>query len=136
MTTISVGAKASIKKAFSSDELEAFAKLSKDFNPIHLDEEAGKNSIFKQRVVHGALVNSLFSGLLGCELPGEGTIFIEQTIKFKAPVFLDQEIEAFVEITNIREDKPVITLRTYALNDEGTIVIDGVAIILFPGLKS
>lgn len=135
-TKIEVGAKASRSKAFSSQDVWVFAAVSTDINPIHLDEEVAKAGIFKQRVVHGQLVSSLFSGLLGCELPGQGTIFMGQSLKFRAPVFLDQKITASVEIVNIRTDKPIITLKTSAVNEDGIVVIEGEATVLFPDLNT
>ena len=132
---VKIGATASRSKAFSSEDVNVFASVSTDLNPIHLNEEAAKKTIFKQRVVHGHLVSSLFSGILGCDLPGEGTIFMEQSAKFLAPVFLDQTITATVEIVDIREDKPVITLQVVATNEEGVAVIKGLAKVLYPPLN-
>mgnify|MGYP005989379749 CR=1 FL=1 len=127
-----VGARASIKKAFTSADVEKFAQVSLDSNPIHLDEAAGAASIFKQRVVHGALVSSLFSAILGCDLPGEGTIFMGQTVQFKAPVFLDDEITASVEVTEIRARRAVVTFKLEAVNSEGKVVIAGEATVMAP----
>lgn len=127
-----IGAKASLKKSFSSADVEKFAAVSLDFNPIHLDDEAGKASIFKQRVVHGALVSSLFSGLLGCELPGKGTIFLGQTVKFSAPVFLNEEIEAVVEVASIHPKRPIVKFTLTATNPEGAVVISGEATVMAP----
>lgn len=125
-----VGDSASITKSFSSEEVLKFAEVSADSNPIHLDEKTAAESIFGQRVVHGMLVGSLFSGLIGMELPGKGTIYLSQNLRFKAPVFIDQEVTATVEITDIRDDKPIIKLRTSCLNAEGKTVIDGDAVVM------
>ena len=132
---IELGAKVSRSKSFSSQDVWVFAVVSTDINPIHLDEEIAKKSIFKQRVVHGQLVSSLFSGIFGSELPGEGTIFMGQSLKFLAPVYLDEKVTATVEIIDIREDKPIITLETSAVNEKGEIVIKGTAIVLYPPLS-
>jgi acyl dehydratase len=128
----SVGQQASLKKSFSAGEVQQFAQLSLDKNPIHLDEKRAAESVFGRRVVHGMLVASLFSALLGQHLPGEGTIFLGANIQFKGPVFLDDEVTAFVQITKIREDKPIITLRTWCENAKGETVLDGEAVARAP----
>ena len=78
------------------------------------------------------LTASLFSGLLGEKLPGKGTIYLGQTLKFSAPVPIGEKVTATVEIINIREDKPIITLRTYCTDSKGNLVIDGEAVVLVP----
>ena len=126
-----VGDSASITKKFGIEEVTKFAEVSEDNNPIHLDEQAGAESIFGQRVVHGMLVGSLFSAIIGTKLPGKGTIYLGQNLSFKAPVMLDDEITATVEVASVREGKPIMKLRTFAVNAEGTLVIDGEAVVKF-----
>ncbi len=126
---IFVGNSASISKIFTVKDVEEFADLSNDKNPVHLDEAFAKTSIFGQRVVHGMLVASLFSGLLGEKLPGEGTIYLGQTLNFTAPVSIGEEVTASVEIINIRDDKPIVTLQTTCVNSSGQIVIEGEAVV-------
>lgn len=126
-----VGDSASITKTFSSEEVFKFAEVSLDNNPIHLDEQAGAESIFGGRVVHGMLVGSLFSALIGTKLPGKGSIYLGQNLSFKAPVMLGDEVTATVEITSVREGKPILKLRTFAVNADGTLVIDGDAVVKF-----
>lgn len=128
---LNIGDKASISKAFSAEEVEQFARLSLDANPLHLDEAAAADSIFGQRVVHGALVASLFSALLGMKLPGEGTIYLGQNSSFKAPVYLDEEITATVEVIEIREARGIAKLKTTAVNEAGKTVIDGEAVVKY-----
>lgn len=72
---------------------------------------------------------SLFSGLIGMKLPGKGSIYLGQSLTFKAPVAIDEEVTASVEIINIREDKPIITLRTVCINSAGTVAIEGEAVV-------
>ena len=124
-----VGNSASISKTFTNNDVKEFADLSNDKNPVHLDEEFAKSSIFGQRVVHGMLVASLFSGLLGEKLPGNGTIYLGQTLSFTAPVPIEEEVTASVEIINIRKDKPIVTLRTTCIDSKGNTVIDGEAVV-------
>ena len=128
---IKVGDNASVTRCFSQEDVALFAEISGDYNPIHLDEEYAAASIFGQLIVHGMLVASLFSGLIGEQLPGRGSIYLSQNVSFKAPVLIDQEVTATVEITNIREDKPIITLQTTCRNAGGKIVVKGDAVVLY-----
>ncbi len=106
-----------------------FANISKDTNPIHLDEKFAANSVFGQKVVHGMLVASLFSGLIGVELPGQGSIYLGQSLSFKAPVPIGEKVTASVEIIKIREDKPIVTLSTICVNATGEVVVEGEAVV-------
>lgn len=125
MPNFFVGQQALLKKAFSAREVEIFAELSLDRNPIHLDDAAAAATVLGRRVVHGMLVASLFSALLGQHLPGQGTIFLGANIQFKNPVFLDEEITAYVQITKIRPDKPIVTLRGWCENERGETLLEG-----------
>ena len=127
--TFKVGSKASLSKAFTEEEVFQFAEISTDKNPLHLDKGFGRSSIFGQRIVHGMLVASLFSGLIGMQLPGEGAIYLGQSLAFKAPVGIGELVTASVEIIKIRQDKPIVTLRTLCINSEGTVVIEGEAVV-------
>jgi len=133
MSKIQLGQTASVSKSFTEQEVNAFANLSLDFNPVHLDANFAKETVFGKQIVHGMLVSSLFSGLLGKHLPGEGTIYLGQDLKFKKPIFLDQEVTATVEVIDIREDKPIITLSAICKNDLGEVVISGQAVVMFEG---
>ena len=126
---LKIGNIASIQKVFTMEIVEQFAEISTDKNPFHLNEEYGKASIFGQRIVHGMLVASLFSGLLGQKLPGEGTIYLGQTLNFKKPVFINEEVTASVEIIHMRDDKPIVKLKTICTNSKGEIVIEGEAVV-------
>jgi 3-hydroxybutyryl-CoA dehydratase len=127
-----IGDTASIQKTFTEEEVLSFANISGDKNPIHLDENYAANTRFGKRLVHGILTSGLISALLGMELPGPGSIYIKQTLNFRAPVFIGDTITATVTITNIREDKPIITLDTTCTNQDEILVIDGQAILLAP----
>ncbi len=133
--TIKIGDKAFISKTFSDEDVFRFANLSLDRNPLHLDEEFGLTSIFGHRIVHGMLVASLFSGLIGMELPGKGSIYLGQSLSFKNPVAIGEKVTASVEIIKIRADKPIVTLRTVCVDSEGKVVIEGEAVVkVNPGL--
>ena len=133
MPAVKVGQTAQITRKFTEEDVGLFSELSMDFNPVHLDPEFAEKSMFGQRIVHGMLVSSLFSGLLGKHLPGEGTIYLGQDLKFLKPVYLDQDITATVEVIEVRDDKPIITLKTTCVNDEGVTVVSGEAVVLYKG---
>ena len=130
-----VGDKATLKKAFTESEVESFVKISLDDNPIHLDREYAKTTAFGQPIVHGILVASLLSGLMGGKFPGHGSVYLGQSLNFKAPVYIDEEVEASVEVIKIREDKPIITLKTLCMKSDGTIAIEGEAVLKYQGLQ-
>ncbi len=126
---LNVGDTASVSKVFTDEDVLGFSNLSFDKNPIHLDQSFAEQSIFGRKIVHGMLAASLFSGLLGMQLPGEGSIYLGQSLNFTAPIYIGDKITATVEIVKIRPDKPIVTLRTYCLNSEGSLVIDGEAVV-------
>lgn len=128
---LEVGDKASLSKAFTEEDVVSFASLSTDTNPIHLDHDYAAATIFKEPIVHGMLVSSLFSGLIGVVLPGKGSIYLGQNITFKAPVHLGEQVTATVEIIKIREDKPIVTLKTVCTVQD-KIVIEGEAVVKIP----
>jgi acyl dehydratase len=126
------GSRAVLTKTFSEEEVSRFADLSGDRNPLHLKKEFGAASVFGRRVVHGMLVAGLFSGLIGMELPGPGSIYLGQSLSFRAPVFIGEAVTASVEIIRVRQDKPIITLKTLCINAAGTVVIEGEAVVKAP----
>ncbi len=127
---IQVGQTAELYKTFTDAEVKAYAEISGDFNPIHLDQEYASTTRFKKRIVHGMLAGSLFSNLLGTHLPGQGTIYLKQEMVFKAPVYLGQEVRAQVKVIEKREDKKIIKLETRAFTDDQQLVIDGFALVM------
>ena len=124
-----VGQSASISRRFTTKEVELFSDLCMDKNPVHLDEEYAKNSIFGNRIVYGYLTASLFSGIIGSILPGAGSIYLNQNMNFRKPVYHNELITTTCTITHIREDKPIVTLETICRNEKNEIVIDGTALI-------
>ncbi|MTI38251.1 MaoC family dehydratase [Fulvivirga lutimaris] len=128
---IKVGDSSIRKVKFTDAAVRAFAELSGDTNPIHLDEDFAKNSIFKKRIVHGMLVSGLISAVIANDLPGPGSIYLQQNLNFCAPVYIDEVVEAIVVVKTIRKDKPIVTLSTICKSD-GKIVIEGEAIVKLP----
>jgi 3-hydroxybutyryl-CoA dehydratase len=126
---IKVGDEASVSKTFTSEAVIDFAILTGDQNPIHVNEEAGKASIFGARVVHGAFVSSLFSRVLGTQLPGTGCIYLQQNCSFRRPVFIGDTINATVKVIEKIEEKGFVKLETIAYNQKGEKVIVGDALL-------
>ena len=125
----SLGDRAERTRTFTEADVVEYAELSGDLNPIHLDDEYAAKSRFGRRIVHGFLTAGMISALLGTQLPGIGSIYVAQTFKFLAPVYIGDTVTASVEVTAIREDKRLITLRTDCVNAEGTLVLTGEATI-------
>ncbi len=132
MPQLTLGQKATLSKTFNEADILAFADASGDHNPVHLDEAYAQTTRFGKRIAHGMLVSGLISAVLGTQLPGPGTIYLGQELSFKAPVFIADTITAEVEVATVREGKPLATLKTNCYNQEGTLVIEGKATVLFP----
>ncbi len=131
---LKIGDSASLTKTFTDEDVRSFAKISGDTNPVHLDDNFAASTRFKQRLVHGMLTAGLISAVLGTKLPGPGSIYLNQSITFRAPVFINDTITATVKVSGIREDKPILTLETVCTNQDGAVVLDGEAVLLLPGL--
>jgi len=128
------GDSASLTKTFTDEDVRNFAKISGDTNPIHLVDGFAARTRFKKRLVHGMLTAGLFSAVLGTRLPGPGSIYLSQSITFRAPVFINDRITATVTVTRIRGENPTLTLETVCRNQDGVVVLDGEAVLLVPGL--
>lgn len=124
------GDSAEITKTIEQSDVDAFADLTGDHNPVHVDEEFAKTTRFGRRIVHGMLTASLISSVLANKLPGEGSVYLGQTLEFKAPVFPGDEITARVTVKEIREDKPIVKLETLCINQHNELVIRGEATVL------
>ncbi len=127
-----IGDNSSLTKTFNDADVRAFAEISGDKNPIHLDDEYAAQTRFKQRLVHGMLTAGLISAVLGTQLPGPGSIYIRQSINFRAPVYIGETITATVTISQIRTGKPIITLETVCKNQDDIVVLEGEAVLLVP----
>ncbi|MEO8972697.1 MAG: MaoC family dehydratase [Ktedonobacteraceae bacterium] len=126
-----VGTRAERVRTITDADIVQFADVSGDHNPIHLDVEYAAHSQFGKRIAHGFLTGSLISALIGMDLPGAGSIYLGQTLKFLAPVYIDDTITASVEVTSIREDKRLVILRTDCTNQDGKLVLTGEATVKF-----
>ena len=126
-----VGQEASCSKTISETDVYSFAGICGDFNPVHVNKIKASKSVFGKQVVHGALVASFISTVLGMYLPGEGTIYLKQTSNFIKPVFIGDTITAHVKIVEISE-KGKANLTTTVLNQNSEIVLSGEAVVKLP----
>jgi len=132
MRKLEIGQKASFSKTISETDVYGFAGIVGDFNSIHINEEEAKKSIFGKRVAHGMLVGSLISTVLGTRLPGEGTIYLEQEIKFLNPVFFGDTVTATVQVVDIiNEGKGIYRLETQIYNQQNVMTHDGYAVVKY-----
>lgn len=129
---ISIGDIAQLSKTISKRDVELFANITGDENPVHLNEEYSKNTPFKKPIVHGMLTSGLISTLLGNYLPGRGTIYVSQNLKFFLPVYLGDTVTATVEVVKKINDKKRVVLKTSVYNQEGRVVVGGEAIVIPP----
>ena len=126
-----IGDKACLKDSFSVSDVIQFAHLVGDHNPLNLDEDYAKSSRFGRTIVHGMLPAALISALIATKLPGPGSIYLSQTLNFSSPVYPGEIIEAEVEVLEIKADKSVIRLRTTCTKLDGTVTINGEALVLY-----
>ncbi len=126
-----IGQTATIEKTLDKQTVVAFASVSEDYNPIHLDEDFAKTSQFERPIVHGMLASSLISGLLASKVPGAGSIYLGQSLKFLRPIFVGETVTAKVEVISVREDKPIAVISTQVLNVNGEVAVDGEATVMY-----
>jgi 3-hydroxybutyryl-CoA dehydratase len=126
---IKIGDAASFAKTITEADIVHYAGITGDFNPIHVDAEYAKQSVFRERVAHGMLVAGFISAVLGTQLPGPNSIYLEQDLKFRAPVKIGDTVTAAVTVTEKRDDRKIITLKTTVTNQRGKVVMDGSAVM-------
>jgi len=126
---LKVGDKFSTSKQITDAVIRAFAELSGDYNPIHLDEEFAATTQFKRRIAHGMISGALISAVLGYEFKERKVVYLSQTLKFIAPVFLEDTVTATATVTHIREDKPIVTIETICTNQIGETVVAGEGVV-------
>jgi len=126
-----VGDSAEFTKVFSEEDVTLFAGITGDNNPIHTSRDFAADTRFRQRIAHGLLTAGTISAAIGMKLPGPGCIYLSQTLEFKAPVFLGDEITARVEIVEVVSGKR-LRMRTRCFNQDKVLVIDGEAMIVPP----
>jgi 3-hydroxybutyryl-CoA dehydratase len=122
---LKIGDKFSASKQITDEVVRAFAELSGDYNPIHLDEEFAKTTRFGRRIAHGMISGALISAVLGYEFKERRVVYLSQTLRFTAPVFIDDTVTATAIVKDIRADKPIVTVETICTNQNGATVVAG-----------
>ncbi|MBW9151357.1 MaoC family dehydratase [Clostridium estertheticum] len=129
---INIGDEAQFSKTISESDVYGFAGIVGDFNPVHINKEYAKKTIFKQRIAHGIIGTGLISTVIGTYLPGEGTIYLSQSTKFKKPVYFEDTITAIVRVIEKNDEKNKIKLYTKCINQNDEIVIEGESLVMPP----
>ena len=127
---IKIGDKFSIERKVTDDLVRKFAEVSGDYNPIHLDEEFAKTTRFGKRIAHGMLSGAFISSVLGYEFKERKIVYLSQTMKFVAPVFLDDTVTATATVTKIREGRGIVTLETICTNQNNERLVEGEAVVM------
>ena len=127
---IEVGQKVKFFKTFRQEDVEKFSEISGDNNPVHLDVNYASKTIFKKRVVHGFLTASLISAAIGTKLPGPGSIYLNQSLKFLAPVFPDEEVIVELTIKNINQEKRRVIIDTTCICNNKKVLVGEAEILV------
>ncbi len=130
---LEVGDRFSTERLVTDELIRRFAEVSGDYNPIHLDDDVAKGTRFGKRIAHGMLSGAFISAVLGYELTERRIVYLSQSLRFTAPVFIDDTVTTTATVTNIREDKPVVTLETVCTNQNGETVVTGEAVVMLLG---
>jgi 3-hydroxybutyryl-CoA dehydratase len=135
LAELAVGMAASTTKTYSEWDILTFAAVTGDINPAHVDEAFAQESVFQGKVAHGLLTASLISAILGTQLPGPGTIYLGQDLRFRRPVRIGDTITATVEVTELIAEKNLARLKTTCANQRGEVVLEGTAVVMPPQAK-
>lgn len=130
MTPLRVGEFAERKRLIDAQVMAHFAQMVGDRNPIHHDPEAARAAGFAAPIAYGMVAGSMFSEILGNQLPGPGAVYVSQSFRFLAPVYVGDEIELRVEVVHVRDDQRVVTVRTTCTVSDGSLCIDGEATLI------
>lgn len=134
LVDIKIGMEVSYTQTITESDINSFASMSGDKNPIHLDEEYARQSRFKKRLAHGMMSSSYFSGLFGTKIPGEGCLYVSQSLKFRRPVYLDDIVTATVIVKEVDLVKRRVFFNTIC-TVRNKVVIDGEAELYVPKNK-
>jgi 3-hydroxybutyryl-CoA dehydratase len=129
---LEIGEEASFSKTITETDVNLFAGISGDFNPLHVNEEYARQTPFKTRIAHGALPHSLIAPVLGMKLPGMGTVVVEITCRFKAPTFFGDTITATAEVKEKIEDKRWVRMKLTWTNQKGEVIAEGETVVIPP----
>ena len=132
---IRVGDAAEFAKTVTETDVYLYAGITGDLNPAHINEAYAKGTFFKSRIAHGMLTAGFISSILGMQLPGPGTIYMRQSLSFLAPVRFGDTITARAEVVEVIAEKNRVRLKTTCTNQDGTVVLDGEALVSPPKAK-
>lgn len=128
---IKVGENYEIEFSFTQEQVNDFCKISGDFNPLHWDEEFAATTPFKKPIIHGALIASVFSRVMGMEFPGSGSVYLKQVSEFKRPLYVDQTYHAKFEVATVNDMKHTAEIKTQVFElERGKLMVDGVASVM------
>ena len=127
---IFIGQKESFMIKITESMVQTFSNFSGDLNPLHMDTKFAESSSFKKRIVHGMLLSTFFSQLIGMHLPGKNALYFSQTLNFRSPCYIDDEIEVVGEVIEKSDSTKIITVTTSIFNKSKICLIDGVAKII------
>ena len=133
---IIVGMEASLRRAVQESDLIAFAGITGDYNPVHMDADYASGTMFKERISHGMLTASYMSAVFGMKLPGPGAIYISQTLNFRRPVKIGDSITATASVLEMFEAKNRVRFLCVCINDAGKPVVEGEAVLMVPSRAS
>jgi len=134
-TAFEIGERARVTKEVTEDDVALFARITGDYNPVHVDPDFASKTRFKGRIAHGMLSASLISAVLGTKLPGPGCIYLSQSLRFLRPVRIDDTLTAEVEVTDWNSTKRIIYLNTRCFNQAKEDVVTGKAVLLMEPLQ-
>ena len=129
---LEIGDTAEFSKTVAEFDIYMYAGITGDFNPAHINEPYAQKTFFKTRIAHGMLSAGFISTVIGTRLPGTGTVYVKQDLNFRAPVQMGDTITARVEVVEITKEKNRARLETTCINQDGTVVLDGFALVSPP----
>lgn len=128
---IKIGDIVKFEEIIDQEKIDDFARISGDYNPLHMDEKYAATTPFKKRICHGMLLASFFSKLVGMHIPGKNALYFSQTLNFQAPCHVDDKVTVQGEVIDKTDSIRMITLKTFIHNQNGTCLVDGIAKVLF-----
>jgi 3-hydroxybutyryl-CoA dehydratase len=129
---LELGMEATFQKLVTEADINGFAEITGDKNPVHLDHDYAAKSMFKQRIAHGMLTASYISAVFGMEMPGPGVIYVSQTLNFRAPVMIGETVTAKVRVVELFPAKRRARFECTCTSDAGKVVLEGEAMLLVP----
>jgi acyl dehydratase len=122
---LTVGQRARRTQTVTAREVELYAQITGDRNPLHFDEEFAKRTRFGRLVAQGGIAAGMLNALVAMDMPGPGTVFLSQTLTYKAPTYLGDTLTAEIEVLSLKPDKPVAQLKATITNQDGTVLLEG-----------